>query len=164
MNHFAQRFGCPTPTFLFPETARQKLIIKHSEFFKNRKFVCVHRRKTTLNQLDLLPKGEVHAIMGPNGSGKSTLSKVLAGHPEYQPSEGSALLDGEEILGLEPDKFQDLGFFFLSISRRGPWGKHSQLNRAAQQGCLMTRISQLIITNAVSENGRSWNGRKFLAL
>ena len=49
--------------------------------------------------------------MGPNGSGKSTLSKVLAGHPEYQPSEGSALLDGEEILGLEPDQISRLGLF-----------------------------------------------------
>lgn len=33
--------------------------------------------------------GEVHAIMGPNGSGKSTLSKVIAGHPDYNITEGS---------------------------------------------------------------------------
>ncbi len=33
--------------------------------------------------------GEVHAIMGPNGSGKSTLSKVIAGHPEYEVTEGT---------------------------------------------------------------------------
>lgn len=33
--------------------------------------------------------GEVHAIMGPNGSGKSTLAKVIAGHPDYEVTEGS---------------------------------------------------------------------------
>ncbi len=32
--------------------------------------------------------GEVHAIMGPNGSGKSTLSKVIAGHPSFEVSQG----------------------------------------------------------------------------
>ena len=32
--------------------------------------------------------GEVHAIMGPNGSGKSTLSKVIAGHPDYDVTNG----------------------------------------------------------------------------
>ena len=35
--------------------------------------------------------GEVHAIMGPNGSGKSTLARVLAGHPDYQVTEGEVL-------------------------------------------------------------------------
>ncbi len=58
-----------------------------------------------------VPKGEVHAIMGPNGTGKSTLSKVLAGHPDYSVQSGSALLDGEEILGLEPDVVARLGLF-----------------------------------------------------
>jgi Fe-S cluster assembly ATP-binding protein len=33
--------------------------------------------------------GEVHAIMGPNGSGKSTLSKIIAGHPDYEVTDGS---------------------------------------------------------------------------
>jgi Fe-S cluster assembly ATP-binding protein len=32
--------------------------------------------------------GEVHAIMGPNGSGKSTLSKIIAGHPDYEITQG----------------------------------------------------------------------------
>lgn len=33
--------------------------------------------------------GEIHAIMGPNGSGKSTLSKVIAGHPDYEVTDGT---------------------------------------------------------------------------
>ena len=33
--------------------------------------------------------GEIHAIMGPNGSGKSTLSKVIAGHPDYEVTDGN---------------------------------------------------------------------------
>ena len=65
-----------------------------------------------LNNLNFsLPKGEVHAIMGPNGSGKSTLSKVLAGHPDYVVSEGTAKLDNIELLGLTPDEISRLGLF-----------------------------------------------------
>ncbi len=56
-------------------------------------------------------KGEVHAIMGPNGSGKSTLAKVMAGHPDYEVTGGDILLDGESILGLEPDERSRKGLF-----------------------------------------------------
>jgi Fe-S cluster assembly ATP-binding protein len=58
-----------------------------------------------------IPKGEVHAIMGPNGSGKSTLSKVIAGHPDYTVTGGEVFLDGEDILGLEPDVRARKGIF-----------------------------------------------------
>ena len=43
-------------------------------------------------------RGETHALMGPNGSGKSTLGLVIAGHPNYEVTEGTILLNGEEVL------------------------------------------------------------------
>ena len=55
--------------------------------------------------------GEVHAVMGPNGSGKSTLSKVLCGHEEYQVTEGTATLDGTDLLGLAVDERSRAGLF-----------------------------------------------------
>jgi Fe-S cluster assembly ATP-binding protein len=58
-----------------------------------------------------VPQGEVHAIMGPNGSGKSTLAKVMAGHPDYEVTEGEVLLDGENILEWEPDQRARKGLF-----------------------------------------------------
>ena len=47
--------------------------------------------------------GEIHAIMGPNGSGKSTLSKILAGHPSYEATSGSAVFLGKDLLEMEPE-------------------------------------------------------------
>jgi len=58
-----------------------------------------------------IPKGEVHAVMGPNGSGKSTLSKAIGGHPDYIVTKGDVLLDGESVLGLEPDERARKGLF-----------------------------------------------------
>jgi Fe-S cluster assembly ATP-binding protein len=58
-----------------------------------------------------VPKGEVHAIMGPNGAGKSTLAKVLAGHEDYEVTEGSVTLDGENLLELEIDERSRAGLF-----------------------------------------------------
>ena len=55
--------------------------------------------------------GRVQANMGPNGSGKSTLSKVIAGHPDYTVTAGEILLNGENILEMEPDARARAGIF-----------------------------------------------------
>jgi Fe-S cluster assembly ATP-binding protein len=55
--------------------------------------------------------GEVHAIMGPNGSGKSTLAQVLAGHPGYTVTQGAALYEGRDLLGLKPEERAREGLF-----------------------------------------------------
>src|SRR5919198_1547865 len=68
--------------------------------------------KKILNGLELsVSKGTVHAIMGPNGSGKSTLAHVLAGKDDYVVTQGEVLLDGEDLLALEPDERAAKGLF-----------------------------------------------------
>ena len=65
-----------------------------------------------LDGLDLIVKdGEVAAIMGPNGTGKSTLSYVIAGKPDYEVVSGEVLLDGENVLEMEPDERAAHGVF-----------------------------------------------------
>jgi len=65
-----------------------------------------------LKGIDLsVEPGTVHALMGPNGSGKSTLAFSLAGHPRYEVTAGNVTLDGDELLGLSPDKRAKLGLF-----------------------------------------------------
>lgn len=55
--------------------------------------------------------GEIHAIMGPNGSGKSTLSSVLAGHDDYEVTEGEVIYQGENLLDMEPEERARAGVF-----------------------------------------------------
>jgi len=68
--------------------------------------------KKILKGLDLEVKaGQVHAIMGPNGAGKSTLGNVLAGRDAYEVSEGTATLDGVDLLALSPEDRAREGLF-----------------------------------------------------
>ncbi|KGJ03718.1 Fe-S cluster assembly ATP-binding protein [Paracoccus halophilus] len=68
--------------------------------------------KQILKGVDLtVPAGEVHAIMGPNGSGKSTLSYVLSGRDGYQVTGGEAMLDGRDLLEMEPEERAAAGLF-----------------------------------------------------
>jgi len=65
-----------------------------------------------LNGLSLkVADGEVAAIMGPNGSGKSTLSYVIAGKEDYEVLDGEIILDGQNLLELEPDARAAAGVF-----------------------------------------------------
>jgi Fe-S cluster assembly ATP-binding protein len=68
--------------------------------------------KPILKGLSLdVPAGEVHAIMGPNGAGKSTLGYTLAGRAGYEVTQGSAALDGQDLLELEPNERAARGLF-----------------------------------------------------
>jgi Fe-S cluster assembly ATP-binding protein len=68
--------------------------------------------KPILKGLSLsVPAGEVHAVMGPNGAGKSTLSYTLAGRGGYEVTGGSASLNGEDLLALEPEARAARGVF-----------------------------------------------------
>ena len=51
--------------------------------------------------LDITP-GEFFSLLGPSGCGKTTLLRMIGGFAD--PTEGSVLLDGEEVSGLPPDK------------------------------------------------------------
>ena len=62
--------------------------------------------RAVLEGLDLrLPAGATVAVVGENGSGKTTLVKLLLGM--YRPDEGSVLVDGADLAGIEPQAWRE---------------------------------------------------------
>jgi spermidine/putrescine ABC transporter ATP-binding subunit len=47
-------------------------------------------------------EGEFFALLGPSGCGKTTLLRMLAGFEN--PSEGQILIDGQDMIGIEPNR------------------------------------------------------------
>ena len=60
--------------------------------------------------------GEVLALLGENGAGKSTLLKILNG--DYQPSEGSVFLDGQELRLASPNDAINQGISIIYQERQ----------------------------------------------
>ncbi len=68
--------------------------------------------KPILRGVDLdLKRGQTHALMGPNGSGKSTLGLAIMGHPNYEVTDGTIELNGEDLLQMSPDQRSRKGVF-----------------------------------------------------
>jgi Fe-S cluster assembly ATP-binding protein len=68
--------------------------------------------KSILSGVNLtIRRGETHALMGPNGSGKSTLAGVIMGHPNYELTEGTIELNGQNILEWDATERARAGIF-----------------------------------------------------
>jgi ATP-binding cassette, subfamily B, bacterial HlyB/CyaB len=92
LNYPAESDG--TPSF-FPPRPRGAIEIKRMSFHYKPGAPDVLRDVS----LQIKP-GEVIGIVGPSGSGKSTLTKLI--QRLYQPTEGSLLLDGNDLRNLDP--------------------------------------------------------------
>ena len=60
--------------------------------------------------------GEVYAIIGANGAGKSTLLRTIAGL--HKPTEGSILLDGQDVTRVRPERRATRGIAMVPEGRR----------------------------------------------
>jgi len=54
-----------------------------------------------------LKRGQILSIIGPNGAGKTCLINCITGY--YRPQKGRILFNGQDILGLSPDRIAKLG-------------------------------------------------------
>jgi spermidine/putrescine transport system ATP-binding protein len=83
---------------------------------------------TAVREMDLdIPRGQFFTMLGPSGCGKTTTLRMIAGFED--PSEGTVLLEGEDVTGLPPFKratntvFQSYALFpHLSVERNVGFG------------------------------------------
>src|ERR671918_823246 len=100
---------------------------------------------TAVREMDLdIPRGEFFTMLGPSGCGKTTTLRMIAGFEE--PSEGTVVLDGEDVTGLPPFKratntvFQTYALFpHLSVERNVAFGL--QRKRISKDE-IRTRVSE----------------------
>ncbi|MFA6080013.1 MAG: Fe-S cluster assembly ATPase SufC [Candidatus Gracilibacteria bacterium] len=61
-----------------------------------------------------IEKGKNTCILGKNGSGKSSLASVIMGNPLYEVTDGTIMLDGDDLLAMSPEE-RSLRGIFLSF-------------------------------------------------
>ena len=115
-----------------------KLVIKnlHASVIDNES----NTQKEILKGVNLeINTGEMHAIMGPNGTGKSTLASVIMGDPRFTVTEGSILLEGEDVLSMSVDERSRKGIFLaMQYPNEIPGVTNSDFIRSAMQ----TRLNE----------------------
>jgi spermidine/putrescine transport system ATP-binding protein len=87
---------------------------------------------TAVRQMDLdIARGEFFTMLGPSGCGKTTTLRMIAGFEE--PTEGTVLLDGEDVTGLPAFKratntvFQSYALFpHMSVEKNVAFGLERQ--------------------------------------
>jgi branched-chain amino acid transport system ATP-binding protein len=92
---------------------------------------------------DVMP-GELFAAIGPNGAGKTSIFNCLSA--VYRPQEGVIRLEGEDVIGLRPDRtaqlgigrtFQNLGLFVhLDVIDNLLLGRHHLMRSGFLAGSL----------------------------
>lgn len=77
-------------------------LLEVSQLTKNFGGLCA------VDNLDLtVEKGTIHALIGPNGAGKTTVINLLTGI--YQPTSGSIVFKGKNLVGNKPHDTTELG-------------------------------------------------------
>ena len=106
--------------------------------------------------------GEVLCLLGDNGAGKSTLIKTMAG--VFQPSSGSLLMDGKEVVLKGPREAQEMGIstvhqfggtfplmsigrsFFVGVEPTKGWGLFKIYDRKKANAIAVKAVQDFGIT------------------
>ena len=102
-----------------------------------------YRDATALDRVYLVvPEGSVYGLVGPNGAGKTTTFSMIAGF--VNPSKGSILLNGKEIIGFPPHQRAREGIVYLA--------QESSVFRSLSVEDNIRAIAQTLTGDKIKEN------------